>query len=704
MNSILARCAAALWMVAALAGPALADTVSLEPGMDRMGGDYKNFTVNQADPAVCRKACADDATCKAYTFVKPGIKGPTAVCFLKSAAAPASANACCTSGVKSAGGLIVLTPTKQPGGPIVVQMPPTGNPGQTIAAPTNVRVELDPDQNGLAWTWGTQGCFPGAAGKAPVECQYIKDIEGFKVYDGTGKLVRTLTNPAAKNTMIGKASTGCYTVRAYKGALESANSEQVCVEGSDKSKYQSSNAIPAPFDLRATFGMAQCAASAQGVLTASACDAALKANYQPLVWGWSGSPGQIDGFRLYDKYNGKPIEVADKTNAKLRMFMVEPLKGVQINSYCFTVRAYKGITESPSSNEVCIKPLPPVPPPLPPTPTNLHLTKNVTECATAAGSPLLAFVCDAAIKANGQVLVFDAKGDGIEGYRLYDSYGGAQVLQESKFHADQRMFIIPALTGIKINDYCFKVRSVGADAESLPSNTVCVDPLKPVPPPAPPKNVTILAPVGGTIVSAVETRKNFNSGCPFTERLTKLRTKGKFDGSLSAMYIHRDTNILCGKRALIWTEGSAEFALNEVPAKFNKATLKFISSGTLAKVGTEGGFLNVFGNKVTLNSVNCVREIYSYNIGIHDNSAGGGTYEKMGDPLAWFSYHKTGTVATATNTTPGGANAFDVTAIVRQSIKTKQKKQGFNFAVEQGMLGDNDMCTAGFSEFTLELE
>ncbi len=72
--------------------------VSIQAGTDRMGGDYRGFALDTADPQVCRKACADEAACRSYTYVNPGLKGPKAMCFLKNTTPPASPSACCTSG------------------------------------------------------------------------------------------------------------------------------------------------------------------------------------------------------------------------------------------------------------------------------------------------------------------------------------------------------------------------------------------------------------------------------------------------------------------------------------------------------------------------------------------------------------------------------------------------------------------------------
>lgn len=75
-----------------------AKILSLQAGTDMMGSDFRSLTLDAADPQVCRQACADDTACRAYTYVKPGVKGPKAVCFLKNAAPRPVANDCCTSG------------------------------------------------------------------------------------------------------------------------------------------------------------------------------------------------------------------------------------------------------------------------------------------------------------------------------------------------------------------------------------------------------------------------------------------------------------------------------------------------------------------------------------------------------------------------------------------------------------------------------
>jgi hypothetical protein len=70
----------------------------MEPDTNRFGGDYTNR--NLATAQQCQAACASEAQCKAWTWVKPGVQGPSAKCWLKNSAPVASRNDCCVSGVK----------------------------------------------------------------------------------------------------------------------------------------------------------------------------------------------------------------------------------------------------------------------------------------------------------------------------------------------------------------------------------------------------------------------------------------------------------------------------------------------------------------------------------------------------------------------------------------------------------------------------
>jgi hypothetical protein len=71
---------------------------NLEVGTNRYGGDYASRDLATAQQ--CQAACASEAQCKAWTWVKPGIQGPGAKCWLKNQVPAVSKNDCCVSGVK----------------------------------------------------------------------------------------------------------------------------------------------------------------------------------------------------------------------------------------------------------------------------------------------------------------------------------------------------------------------------------------------------------------------------------------------------------------------------------------------------------------------------------------------------------------------------------------------------------------------------
>jgi hypothetical protein len=72
----------------------------LEKGLDRPGSDYKNFALD-GGPEQCQQACTSDANCRAFTWVRPGLQGPQAQCWLKSGVPVSVANGNCVSGVKT---------------------------------------------------------------------------------------------------------------------------------------------------------------------------------------------------------------------------------------------------------------------------------------------------------------------------------------------------------------------------------------------------------------------------------------------------------------------------------------------------------------------------------------------------------------------------------------------------------------------------
>jgi hypothetical protein len=82
------------------AASSVTNQLTVEPDTDRGGGDYHSFELSQPRFEACRSACAEAPECRAYTYVKPGVQGGNARCWLKSVVPAAYANPCCISGIK----------------------------------------------------------------------------------------------------------------------------------------------------------------------------------------------------------------------------------------------------------------------------------------------------------------------------------------------------------------------------------------------------------------------------------------------------------------------------------------------------------------------------------------------------------------------------------------------------------------------------
>ena len=75
-------------------------TYLLERDTNRFGEDYKDLDLASPEPRFCAEACAREARCKAWTYVKPGVQGEKAKCWLKAKVPPPSPDENCVSGVK----------------------------------------------------------------------------------------------------------------------------------------------------------------------------------------------------------------------------------------------------------------------------------------------------------------------------------------------------------------------------------------------------------------------------------------------------------------------------------------------------------------------------------------------------------------------------------------------------------------------------
>ena len=72
---------------------------TVEPGIDRPGMDIAQTPLSVADPLACQALCSGDETCRAWTYVNPGLQGEQAVCWTKFDVPQGYDNPCCTSGI-----------------------------------------------------------------------------------------------------------------------------------------------------------------------------------------------------------------------------------------------------------------------------------------------------------------------------------------------------------------------------------------------------------------------------------------------------------------------------------------------------------------------------------------------------------------------------------------------------------------------------
>jgi hypothetical protein len=121
----------------------------LEYDVDRPGSDFQNFDLQAANPALCRDACLADGRCVAFTYVRPGIQGPNARCWLKNAMPNATSNACCISGVR---GYAAAPPpaAPPPPAPVVVNAAPI----TSGAPPAPVQIVYTPVPGGGPFEYG----------------------------------------------------------------------------------------------------------------------------------------------------------------------------------------------------------------------------------------------------------------------------------------------------------------------------------------------------------------------------------------------------------------------------------------------------------------------------------------------------------------------------------------------------------------------
>jgi hypothetical protein len=70
-----------------------------ESYVDRLGGDYDRIEMEDAEPALCQRACEADPRCRAWTYVRPDDQVLQAQCWLKDRVPTRALASCCISGV-----------------------------------------------------------------------------------------------------------------------------------------------------------------------------------------------------------------------------------------------------------------------------------------------------------------------------------------------------------------------------------------------------------------------------------------------------------------------------------------------------------------------------------------------------------------------------------------------------------------------------
>lgn len=88
----------AVLLAALVAGAVPALAAALEVDTNRPGGDYTSFQMRRPVAQACSNTCQSDPKCYSWTYVKPGIQGRYARCWLKGSIPAAVKDGCCISG------------------------------------------------------------------------------------------------------------------------------------------------------------------------------------------------------------------------------------------------------------------------------------------------------------------------------------------------------------------------------------------------------------------------------------------------------------------------------------------------------------------------------------------------------------------------------------------------------------------------------
>ncbi len=76
-------------------------TRGMEYNINRNGFDFKDMELKTDDPKLCMNACNRESRCMAWTYVKSGVQGESAHCWLKDQVPEPTEDENCISGVKA---------------------------------------------------------------------------------------------------------------------------------------------------------------------------------------------------------------------------------------------------------------------------------------------------------------------------------------------------------------------------------------------------------------------------------------------------------------------------------------------------------------------------------------------------------------------------------------------------------------------------
>lgn len=95
--------AVVIWMTGSLTADATQRQTcsALEQNTNRPGQDFRNFSLPDPNPTACQDACSLIQACQSWTYVKPGVQGAQARCWLKNGVPSPIRDTNCISGTCS---------------------------------------------------------------------------------------------------------------------------------------------------------------------------------------------------------------------------------------------------------------------------------------------------------------------------------------------------------------------------------------------------------------------------------------------------------------------------------------------------------------------------------------------------------------------------------------------------------------------------